>query len=105
MALQPPLSVRLADRIITDSQFSKDSICRLLRVDPVRVAVIPLAPDSFFDGEPSAGEIEEARTLTGGSRFALYVGVLSPQKNLGTLIPAFALSGLPRSRARLVLAG
>jgi glycosyltransferase involved in cell wall biosynthesis len=105
MALQTPLAVRAADRIITDSQFSKDSICRILRVQPDRVAVIPLAPDAFFDEAPSASEIEEVRALTGGTPFVLYVGVLSPQKNLGMLIQAFAASSLPRSGGRLVLAG
>jgi glycosyltransferase involved in cell wall biosynthesis len=105
MAVQTPFAVRAADRIITDSQFSKDSICRTLRVDPNRVATIPLAPDAFFDEQPATNEIEEARTTTGGAPFALYVGVLSPQKNLGMLIKAFAASSLPRAGARLVLAG
>ena len=105
MALQTPLAVRAADRIITDSQFSKDSICRILRVDPDRVAAIPLAPDAFFDDEPSTAEIDEARATTAGAPFVLYVGVLSPQKNLGMLIRAFAASSLPRAGARLVLAG
>jgi glycosyltransferase involved in cell wall biosynthesis len=105
MALQTPLSVRAADRIITDSQFSKDSICRLLHVNPDRVDTIPLAPDSFFDLKPAAGEIEEAAALTDRAPFVLYVGVLSPQKNLETLIRAFAASSLPRSGGRLVLAG
>jgi glycosyltransferase involved in cell wall biosynthesis len=105
MALQTPLAVRAADRIITDSQFSKDSICRLLRVAPEKVAAIPLAPDPFFDDEPAADENAEARVATAGAPFILYVGVLSPQKNLGTLIRAFAASSLPRSGAHLVLAG
>jgi glycosyltransferase involved in cell wall biosynthesis len=105
MALQTPLSARAADRIITDSEFSKDSICRLLHVAPQKVAAIPLAPDPFFDAEPSADEIDEARTLAAGAPFILYVGVLSPQKNLGTLIKAFAASSLPAAGARLLLAG
>lgn len=105
MAVQTPLAVRAADRIITDSEFSKGSICRILRVEPDRVTVIPLAPDTFFDEEPSADEMEEARAKTGGAPFVLYVGVLSPQKNLGMLINAFAASSLPRGGVRLVLAG
>lgn len=105
MALQTPLAVLAADRIITDSDFSKDSICRILRVDPRRVAAIPLAPDPFFDDEPAADESGEARALTAGAPFVLYVGVLSLQKNLGMLIKAFAASSLPRAGAHLVLAG
>lgn len=105
LAVQTPLAVRAADHIVTDSQFSKDSICRILHVDPDRVAAIPLAPDPFFDEEPAADESGEARALTGGAPFVLFVGVLSPQKNLGMLIKAFAASSLPRAGARLVLAG
>jgi glycosyltransferase involved in cell wall biosynthesis len=105
MAVQTPFAVRAADRIITDSEFSKGSICRILRVDPDRVVVIPLAPDAFFDEEPSSTEIEEARATTGGAPFVLYVGVLSPQKNLGMLIKAFAASSLRAAGVRLVLAG
>lgn len=105
IALQTPLAVRAADRIITDSQFSKDTICRILHVAPDKVAAIPLAPDAFFDQPPAAGDIEEARALTAGAPFVLHVGVLSPQKNLGTLIKAFAASSLSRDGARLVLAG
>jgi glycosyltransferase involved in cell wall biosynthesis len=105
IALQTPLAARAADRIITDSQFSKDSICRILRVAPDKVAAIPLAPDAFFDQPPAPSEIEEARALTAGAPFVLHVGVLSPQKNLATLIKAFAASDLAREGARLVLAG
>lgn len=105
LVVQTPLSVRAADRIITDSEFSKLSICRILRVERSRVAVIPLAPDPFFDKEPDAGERDEARALTQGAPFVLYVGVLAPQKNLGMLIKAFASSSLPAAGARLVLAG
>jgi glycosyltransferase involved in cell wall biosynthesis len=105
MAVQTPLAVRAADRIITDSEYSKGTICKILRVEPSRVAVVPLAPDPFFDEAPSAAEIDEARASTGGAPYVLYVGVLSPQKNLGMLIKAFAASSLPRGGARLVLAG
>lgn len=105
LVLQTPLAARAADRIITDSQFSKDSIRRILRVAPDKVVSIPLAPDPFFDEQHSAEEIAEARALAGGAPFVLYVGVLAPQKNLGTLIKAFAAADLPRAGGRLVLAG
>jgi glycosyltransferase involved in cell wall biosynthesis len=105
MAVETPFAARAADRIITDSEFSKESICRVLRVDPSRVAAIHLAPDEYFDAAPAPEEAEEARALAGGRRYVLYVGVLSPQKNLGTLIRAFAESGLVDAGVSLVLAG
>jgi glycosyltransferase involved in cell wall biosynthesis len=105
MALQTPFAAHAADRIVTDSLFSRDSICRILHVAPERVVAIPLAPDPYFDEEPEAAAVEEAQTLTGNGRFVLYVGVLSPQKNLPTLIRGFAASKLSAGSARLVLAG
>jgi glycosyltransferase involved in cell wall biosynthesis len=105
MAVQTPLAARAADAIITDSLFSKDSICRILHVPAERVVSIPLAPDAYFDEQPSPQECAEAETLIGGGPYVLYVGVLSPQKNLGTLIRAFAASTLSAEAANLVLAG
>jgi glycosyltransferase involved in cell wall biosynthesis len=105
LAFQTPLAIRAADRVITDSQFSKDSICRILRVASDKIAVVPLAPDPFFDSLPTKDERAEAIALTSGEPFVLYVGILSPQKNLGTLIRAFAASGLATAGGRLVLAG
>lgn len=105
LVVQTPLAARTADRIITDSRFSKASICRILRVAPDKVAVVPLAPDEFFDEPSPPEEVEEARVLTAGGPFVLHVGVLAPQKNLGTLIRAFARSALPNGGVRLVLAG
>ncbi len=105
MALQTPFAISAASRIITDSRFSRDSICRLMHVAPDKVAVIPLAPDPFFDRSPTAEERADALALTTGATFVFSVGFLSPVKNLGLLIKAFAASRLPASGAILVLAG
>jgi len=105
MAVQTPLAARSADRVITDSNFSQQSICRILRIPAAKVAVIPLAPDPYFDEPPSADEVAEAETLTQRRDFVLFVGILSPQKNLATLVRAFASSGLAARGSRLVIAG
>jgi glycosyltransferase involved in cell wall biosynthesis len=105
MVIETPFAARAAARIITDSLYSKESICRLLRVDPDHVAAIHLAPDPYFDDPPTPDEEAEARIVAGGRRYVLYVGVLSPQKNLGTLIRAFAASRLSVEGVSLVLAG
>ena len=105
MALQTPLAMNVAHRIVTDSRFSRDSICTLMHVDPDKVVVIPLAPDPFFDGAATAADEAQVRALTSGAPFILSVGFLSPVKNLGLLIKAFAASGLAGSGAILVLAG
>lgn len=105
LALQTPLALRAADRIITDSQFSMASIERLMHVSSQKITVIPLAPDTFFDDPPTPAEREEARALTAGAPCVLFVGLLTPQKNLRMLVQAFAASGLAARKIRLVLAG
>src|SRR5256885_13429605 len=53
LALQTPLSVRAADRVITDSEFSRAEIERHLRSAKGKVSVIPLAADPYFREERS----------------------------------------------------
>ena len=105
MAVQIPIAARAADRIIAVSQYSKDAIRNVLHIDPARIVVIPNAPDPYFDELPSQFELYEAAEVARSSRFVLFVGILSPQKNLDMLIRAFAASGLHRDDYRLVLAG
>jgi len=105
LAIETPLSVRVARRIIVDSEWAKHDVCRILRARRDRVRVIPLAPDTFFDQAPSAAEVACARAVAQGQRFILFVGILSPQKNLKGLLSAFAASGLGQQGMRLVLAG
>jgi len=104
LVLETPLAAASSDRIVTDSEFSKAAICRLLRVTQEKVVVVPLAPDDFFDQAPSVDDLVAARKLTGVGEFVLSVGVLAPQKNLQTVIRAFGVSGLP-AKAKLVFAG
>jgi len=77
----------------------------LMHLAKDRVVVIPLAADPYFDGTPSKPETDALSQLTSGNPFVLFVGILSPQKNLLTLMRAYAGSNLPASRVRLVLAG
>ena len=91
-------SARRADRIITDSLFSRDEIVAAYRIDPARIDVVPLAAGAAFTPDP----------LCRRERFVLHVGDLHPRRNLAMLLDAVidlrqhdaALSDL-----RLVLAG
>lgn len=105
LVLQTSLSIRAADRVITDSESSRRQISKVMRLPVTRVSVIPLAADPYFSGTPSAGDISEAENVTSGRPFVLFVGILSPQKNLLMLLEAFARSHLPSAGTRLVIAG
>jgi glycosyltransferase involved in cell wall biosynthesis len=105
LAVQTPFSARVARRVITASNSARADLHRLLRVRPDAIRVIPDAPDAFFDAARSEEERSAVRDIVADKPYVLFVGVLSPQKNLRRLLLAFAASSLPRQGVKLVLAG
>ena len=91
--------------MITASEAARADLQRLLRVRRDAIRVIPDAPDPFFDALPSPAERAAVHEITSGKPYVLFVGVLSPQKNLRRLLLAFAQSSLPAEGINLVLAG
>jgi glycosyltransferase involved in cell wall biosynthesis len=95
LTLMTRLSARRADRIITDSEFIRQSVLRLFNVPPERAIAVPLAAGEAFRwlGETPQGrrEIEAFRQKKGlPERYFLYLGTLEPRKNLPQLLKAFA---------------
>src|SRR5262245_25392306 len=83
-------SVAQADRILTDSHFTKNDLVRF--VSPDRVDVVPLAADPSFRPLPRA-EVEPALArlgLTGD--YLLFLGTLESRKNLARLLDAVELA-------------
>jgi glycosyltransferase involved in cell wall biosynthesis len=105
LALQTPFSAWSASRVITASESARADLRRLLRVRQDAIRVIPDAPDAFFDTAPSDDERRAVREIVSDRPYVLFVGVLSPQKNLRRLLLAFAASSLPAQGVNLVLAG
>lgn len=90
------VAIARSARLIADSDFIRDEILQRFRIDPQRVAVIPLA----------AEELPEQPREKAGRPFLLFVGTLETRKNLVTLIKAFAaLRASGRISHRLVLVG
>jgi glycosyltransferase involved in cell wall biosynthesis len=105
LALETPLAALAAARVITASNAASKDLHRYLRVRPQAIRVIPDAPDPFFDAPATDDERKAVAAITGGRPYVLFVGVLSPQKNLKRLVQAFGESRLPRAGVSLVLAG
>lgn len=87
-------TARLADRIITDSAFSRNDIIARLGVAPGLVTAIPLAADDFTPASTS-DQAALAACFGIGERFLLYVGAGDRRKNLVRLVEAYG-----RLRAR-----
>lgn len=99
-------AVRWADRVMTVSHAAKHDIMKMFKLDAARVGVVPEAPDPAFSQKPSddtSTEILERYKIDPCRRILLYVGGLSPHKNLPRLIEAFA-QGAPND-VDLVLVG
>ena len=78
-------SARGADRLVTDSEFSRSEIVAAYGVPPERIAVVPLAasptftPGAYVPGAPPAAVQRP---------YALHVGDLHARRNLGTALAA-----------------
>jgi glycosyltransferase involved in cell wall biosynthesis len=101
-------TVHKAARILTGSEFSRDSIARAYRMDPDRIAVVPnAAADCFHQVRREAALAETRERFAIATPFILSVGDLQPRKNHMGLIEAFArlIRAHPNLPHHLVLAG
>ena len=103
--LKEHAAVRSADRIVTVSEAARGDLIEWFRLDPGRVRVVSEGPDAAFQPTapgPESDAILRKYGIKPGARFLLYVGGLSPHKNLPRLIEASAQ--LPEDVA-LILVG
>ena len=101
-------TIRRAARILTGSDFSRDSIARAYDLDPDRIAVIPnAAGGGFHPVRRETAVAEVRRRFEIATPFIFSVGDLQPRKNHIGLIQAFAelIGANPKLPHQLVLAG
>jgi glycosyltransferase involved in cell wall biosynthesis len=104
MQLLVPAAARRSDRVIADSQSTREDLVGMLGIDAGRVDVVPLGLGRT-QREPPLAEVEVRRRFELGSRRVLLsLSAKRPHKNLAALIGA--LSRTPAEcRPLLVLAG
>ncbi len=101
-------TVKLASRIITVSEFSRDAILRTYKVSPAKVCVIPNAVSPDFRVVARGRAVKNVQERFGIDKpFIFSVGDLQPRKNHIGLIAAFAglVAAHPHLKHDLVLAG
>jgi glycosyltransferase involved in cell wall biosynthesis len=85
------LVARRADRIIANSEFTKQQIVEHLAVPPAKVSVAYLGVGSHFCPQDRKQAFVRVSPLLGLKRpYVLFVGNLKPNKNVKTLIRAFS---------------
>lgn len=97
-SLKEAVAIRSADRIVTVSETSKRYLMNRLRCGEDRLRVVSEAADPAF--APIADQAAASTALgrygvSPTARYLLYVGGLSPHKNLPRLVEAFAKAGGP----------
>ena len=100
-----PRSVARADRVLADSQATRDDLIALYRTPPEKISVLYSGVNPVFQPvrDPAALAAVRARYGLGQAPFILAVGTLQPRKNFARLVQAFALLDTPE--ANLVIAG
>jgi glycosyltransferase involved in cell wall biosynthesis len=99
---------RRADRIITDSYFSKREIMKYLNVEDNKISVIHLGVDleKFHPLDNGAVIDSVRRKYNLPAEYFLYMGTLEPRKNITRLIYAYSLLRKKNTNTpKLVLAG
>jgi glycosyltransferase involved in cell wall biosynthesis len=90
-------SLRRCAQIITDSQASKKDIIRLVGISETNISVVYLAAGEEFqvieNGKLKIDNIKKKFNLP--ERFALYVGDVTPNKNLLSLVDAIIDTKIP----------
>ncbi len=88
-----PKIIKLADAIITVSEFSKNDICRFFPYSKDKIYVIPLAANENFKKHRKDYCRAYLSEMFGIEKdFILYIGGFSPRKNVPMLIKAFSLA-------------
>ncbi len=87
-----PRSVQKADRILADSQATKQDLIQLYGIDASKISVLLCGVDEHFKPVSEPHEIERIRRKYGltGKDYILSVGTVQPRKNYSRVIEALA---------------
>jgi glycosyltransferase involved in cell wall biosynthesis len=100
------LSARRATALIADSESTRQDAIRLAGVPPHKITTVLLGVTEDFRPEPDPARRQAIRQKYDlPPRFALFVGLMEPRKNLPTLLRAYARIAAQAPDHRLVIVG
>lgn len=102
-----PRSIKKACRIATVSEYSKKDIIDIYKTPTEKIDVVHLGINNFFHPIESEQQKQEIRNkFTEGCEYFIFIGTISPRKNIERLMKAFDLfRQQSNNNFKLVLAG
>src|SRR5262249_21981714 len=99
-------AVRVADRILTVSEWSRKDIIRYLNCAPEKIDVVHSAVPDGFAAVRDSRQVDSVLSRLGVDRdYILYTGIYKPRKNHAALLHAFCRMLGNGVKAKLVIAG
>lgn len=101
-----PRFAKIARRIATVSEFSKNDLITRYQTDPAKIDVVYNGVNTSYHPAESAAINAFKKEFTGGEDYFLFVGAMHPRKNIQRLLGAFELlKHRTPGNYKLVLAG
>lgn len=98
-------NLTLADKIIADSESTKNDLVLEYKVPIDKITVIPVAADQIYHKLPEREILKIKEKYTLFNPFILYVGTIEPRKNITLILKAFAHCQKFLPEYNLVIAG
>lgn len=106
LSLLIPRTMRIADRILAVSEFTKDEIMKYYGALPERIVVVPNAVSDAFVSKVSEEDIARVRKQYSlPEQFVLAVGTMQPRKGIAFLVRVFVEARKHIPQLKLVLVG
>lgn len=101
-----PKFAHKATRLATVSEYSKNDIANTFKIDSRNIDVVYCGINSFFQEVDESTIVKTRLEFSGGKPYFLFVGTLSPRKNVVGLIKAYEAFRRESSNAiKLLIAG
>ncbi len=101
-----PRFARMAKRILTVSEFSRNDIATNFNILPDKIDVAYNGANEIFEPISNDEKIKIREELTHGCEYFMYVGVLVPRKNITRILKAFnEFKKTSGSNTKLVIVG
>lgn len=94
-----------ANRIITVSEFSKQDIIKNYKVNSTKIDVAYNGANEIYHALSNEEKKLAKQKFTNGNDYFVYIGALSPRKNVARLLEAFDKFKLSNNNAKLLIVG